>query len=180
MKLETDTGVIVLPAASIRSFEVEEYTPPPATLENTQPPAASVQSPAVTSDPRQLLTEAAARAGLPAGLVHSIAKAESGFRADAISPKGAIGLMQLMPGTAASLNANPYDPQQNAEAGARYLADLLLKYQDDPHQVTKAIAAYNAGPGAVDKYHGVPPYPETINYVNRVVRQYLKSQDPQP
>jgi soluble lytic murein transglycosylase-like protein len=82
--------------------------------------------------------------------------------------------MQLMPGTAAALNANPYDPQQNAEAGAEYLAQLLERYKDDPHQVSKAVAAYNAGPGAVDKYKGIPPYRETVNYVSRVINDYNK------
>ncbi len=94
-----------------------------------------------------------------------------------MSPKGAIGLMQLMPKTAAELDADPRDPTQNAEAGARYLRDLLQKYENDPHQVSKAVAAYNAGPAAVDKYHGIPPYPETIQYVNRVLKQYEKEQE---
>ena len=76
----------------------------------------------------------------------------------------------------AELDADPRDPAQNAEAGARYLRDLLEKYENDPHQVSKAVAAYNAGPAAVDKYHGIPPYPETIQYVNRVLKQYEKEQ----
>jgi soluble lytic murein transglycosylase-like protein len=89
--------------------------------------------------------------------------------------------MQLMPGTAAALNANPRDPVENVEAGARYLRDLLARYENDPHQVSKAIAAYNAGPAAVDKYHGIPPYSETIQYVNRVLKQYEKEQtEPRP
>lgn len=180
--LSTDSGEIVFPVSAVQSFEVEEYAAPlhPA----SQPPVAAVSSPspqvvAGSVDPKELLRQAAGRAGLPIGLVNSIAKAESGFHVDAVSNKGAIGLMQLMPGTAAALNANPYDPKENADAGAQYLADLLVKYKDDPHQVTKAIAAYNAGPGAVDKYNGVPPYRETINYVSRVVQQYLKSQNSQ-
>ena len=118
---------------------------------------------------------AAVHAGLPPAIVHSIARAESGYREDAVSPKGAIGLMQLMPKTAAELDADPRDPAQNAEAGARYLRDLLQKYENDPHQVSKAVAAYNAGPAAVDKYHGVPPYPETVQYVNRVLRNTRKN-----
>ena len=109
--------------------------------------------------------------------MHSIARAESGYREDAVSPKGAIGLMQLMPKTAAALDVDPHDPAQNADAGAQYLRDLLQKYENDPHQVSKAVAAYNAGPAAVDKYHGIPPYPETIQYVNRVLKQYEKEQD---
>ena len=118
---------------------------------------------------RELVDRAASKAGLPPGLVHSLAKAESGYNVAAVSRKGAIGLMQLMPGTAAELNADPRNPQQNADAGAKYLADLLVKYGGD---VAKAVAAYNAGPGAVDKYNGVPPYPETRTYVNRVIRNY--------
>ena len=122
----------------------------------------------------EIITKAAEKAGLPPEILHSVAKAESGYHTNAISPKGAIGLMQLMPKTAAALNANPYDPRQNAEAGAEYLAQLLEKYKNDPHQVSKAVAAYNAGPGAVDKYKGVPPYRETVNYVNRVINDYNK------
>jgi soluble lytic murein transglycosylase-like protein len=120
------------------------------------------------------VTRAAIHAGLPPEIVHSVAKVESGYQLNAVSPKGAIGLMQLMPGTAAALNADPNDPEQNVEAGARYLRELLIKYENDPHQVTKALAAYNAGPGAVDKYNGVPPYRETIDYVNRVLKEYEK------
>jgi soluble lytic murein transglycosylase-like protein len=98
--------------------------------------------------------------------------AESGGRADALSPKGAIGLMQLMPGTAKELGADPFDPAQNVDAGARYLRDLLVKYDG---QLWHALAAYNAGPGAVDKYNGVPPYRETVRYVDRIDKAYGKS-----
>jgi soluble lytic murein transglycosylase-like protein len=76
-----------------------------------------------------------------------------------------------MPATARELGADPSDPQQNVDAGTRYLATLLLKYQNDPYQVRKALAAYNAGPGAVDRYQGVPPYRETVQYVERVIQQ---------
>jgi soluble lytic murein transglycosylase-like protein len=176
VKLSTESGVIVLPVSAVQSFEVEEYAPVPAAA---PPPPEPVSVATVSQDPKELLRQAAGRAGLPVGLVNSVAQAESGLQTNVISNKGAIGLMQLMPGTAAALNADPYDPKQNADAGAQYLADLLTKYRDDPHQVTKAVAAYNAGPGAVDKYNGVPPYRETIDYVNRVVRQYLKTQETQ-
>jgi soluble lytic murein transglycosylase-like protein len=94
-------------------------------------------------------------------------RAESGFAPGAVSPKGAIGLMQLMPGTARELGADPRDPAQNVDAGARYLRDLLLRYD---YRLWHALAAYNAGPGAVDAHHGVPPYRETIDYINRVCR----------
>jgi soluble lytic murein transglycosylase-like protein len=98
---------------------------------------------------------------------------ESAWRAQAVSPKGAIGLMQLMPGTAGELGVNPHDPAQNAEAGARYLKQLLLKYQHTGDPVRMALAAYNAGPGAVDRYGRIPPYRETQQYVERVLRRYL-------
>ena len=175
VRLITKTGSIELRIAQITGFEQEEYVAPPApapVVAVAQPVPSAV--PAKPLTPQELLTQAARKAGLPPEIVHSVAKIESGYKPNAISPKGAVGLMQLMPGTAATLNANPYDPQQNAEAGAQYLADLLEKYKDDQHQVSKALAAYNAGPGAVDKYKGVPPYRETVNYVNSVLADYNK------
>ena len=172
--LQTPQGEIRLPANMIASFEREEYTPPPPP--SVAPPAMPAQQVDRSMTPQQLVTRAAEQAGLPAAIVHSVAKAESAYRAEAISPKGAIGLMQLMPKTAADFNADPHDPAQNAAAGAQYLRQLLEKYEGDPHQVSKAIAAYNAGPGAVDKYKGVPPYHETVQYVNRVLREYEKEQ----
>jgi soluble lytic murein transglycosylase-like protein len=171
VRLQTSQGVIEIPAAKVAGFEQEEYAPPPPAPLAPAQPVVQVQ-PKLT--PQELITRAAVHAGLPPEIVHSVAKAESGYQLNAVSPKGAIGLMQLMPGTAAELNVDPHDPAQNAEAGAKYLRDLLLKYENDPHQVSKAVAAYNAGPGAVDKYKGVPPYRETVDYVNRVLREYEK------
>ena len=172
IRLQTSQGAIEFPASTVTAVEQEEYTPPPPP--QAQPPASKATQPELT--PQELITRAAIQAGLPPELVHSIARAESNYHSDAVSPKGAIGLMQLMPNTASELNANPYDPAQNAEAGARYLRELLLKYERDPHQVLKAIAAYNAGPAAVDKYKGIPPYAETIEYVRRVLREYERQQ----
>ena len=172
IRLVTKTGSIEMPANLVTAFEQEEYIPPPPAP--PEPPATLATAPPQPLTPRELITRAAEKAGLPPEIVHSIAKAESAYQTNAVSPKGAIGLMQLMPKTAAQLNANPYDPQQNAEAGAEYLAQLLEKYKDDDHQVSKAVAAYNAGPGAVDKYHGIPPYRETVQYVNRVISDYNK------
>jgi soluble lytic murein transglycosylase-like protein len=171
--IQTSQGAIDIPAGTVVAIEKEEYTPPPPEALKPAPAPPQVRS-ALT--PQELLTRAAIQAGLPPEIVHSVARAESGYRTDAVSPKGAIGLMQLMPGTAAELNVDPHDPTQNAEGGARYLRELLLKYENDPHQVSKAIAAYNAGPAAVDKYHGIPPYAETVDYVNRVLREYERQQ----
>lgn len=172
VRLHTPTGIIEVPESAVAGFETEEYVPPaePATAEVTPIQPAAVVPPTPTS-PKQLVEAAALKAGLPPAIVHSVARAESGYRPDAVSRKGAIGLMQLMPGTAAELAADPHDPQQNADAGARYLRDLLLKYDGD---VARALAAYNAGPGAVDRYKGVPPYAETRSYVNRVIRDYKR------
>ena len=171
VRLHTSQGVIEILASTIATFEQEDYTPPPPEPPKPTEPVSKIQ-PQLT--PREMITQAAVQAGLPPAIVHSVAKAESGYQPNAVSPKGAIGLMQLMPATAAELNVDPHDPAQNAEAGARYLRDLLLKYEHDPHQVSKAVAAYNAGPGAVDKYHGIPPYRETVDYVNRVLKEYEK------
>jgi soluble lytic murein transglycosylase-like protein len=159
-------GSLDLPAATVLGFEPEAAPAPP-------PEAAA--KPAVST--HQLINEVAARWNLPPALLHSIVKAESGYRVDAVSPKGALGLMQLMPATARELGADPTDPRQNLEAGARYLSELLLKYLHDDYQVRKALAAYNAGPGAVNRYQGVPPYRETVEYVERVIRQWRPRTD---
>ena len=105
-------------------------------------------------------------------LVKAIIANESGFNANATSKTGAQGLMQLEPGTAASLGVrDAYDPAQNIWGGSRYLKGLLERFHGDVHL---AVAAYNAGPGAVEKYNGVPPYAETQNYVQNVLGSYEK------
>ncbi len=106
---------------------------------------------------------------VPAEFVKSIVAAESNFQAEVVSPKGAIGLMQLMPETAREYGGDPNIPNQNIEAGTRYLKFLLEKYQRSRHPLVSTIAAYNAGPGAVDRYRGVPPFRETRGYVARVL-----------
>lgn len=117
-----------------------------------------------------LVTDAAHNNGVPEGLVHAVLMAESAGDPSAISSAGAQGLMQLMPGTSTGCGiANPFDPMQNVECGTSYLRSLLVRYSGN---VRLAVAAYNAGPGAVDRYHGVPPYPETRAYVTRVLTAY--------
>jgi soluble lytic murein transglycosylase-like protein len=170
VRLFTKDGVIEVPSSSVNSFENEEYIAPAPTA-----PAAPVPDPPPApkpTDPRSLVHEAAIRNSLPPAFVASVAKAESAMRQNAISPKGAIGVMQLMPATAKALDADPHNTEQNIDAGTRLLKELLIKYDGD---VVKALAAYNAGPGAVAKYNGLPPYRETQEYVNKVIRDYQKN-----
>ena len=169
IRLFTQNGLIEVPASSVASFEAEEYVAPvstPALVPAVLPPAPK------TTDPKILLHEAAVRNSLPPAFVTSVAKVESAMKQSAVSPKGAIGVMQLMPATAQAMNADPRNTEQNIDAGTRLLRELLVKYDGD---VVKALAAYNAGPGAVDKYAGLPPYRETQDYVNKVIRDYQKN-----
>jgi hypothetical protein len=169
--LHLDGGRIELPASAIEKIEPLPAAPREPAQEG---PALPAPSPAAPADPRELVTEAALRHGLPPELVHAVAQAESGYRQRAVSPKGAVGVMQLMPSTAAMLGADPGDLRQNIDAGARFLRELLLRYQGTPNPVRRALAAYNAGPAAVDRYNGPPPYRETLNYVERVIERYWR------
>jgi hypothetical protein len=122
----------------------------------------------------ELVQKSARAHGVDPLLVHSVIQVESAYNAHAVSPKGAEGLMQLMPGTSAQLGVgNSFDPGQNIEAGVRYLKSLQTLYKDD----RLALAAYNAGPAAVDKYKDVPPYAETVHYVEQVGARYRASHD---
>jgi soluble lytic murein transglycosylase-like protein len=119
---------------------------------------------------RNLVSDAARRHELDPNLLSAVICQESGFHADAVSKAGAVGLMQLMPDTARSLGvANPFDPQQNVEGGSLLLRQLLDRYHG---RVDLALAAYNAGSGAVDKYGGVPPFAETQAYVKNILSSY--------
>jgi len=187
---ETDGGTVRLflkegfseiPASSVAAFEQEDYVALPAPVVSnvvlpvtspTETVAASIAKAAPPADPKVLVHDAAVHYGLPPKFVESVARIESAMRSDAVSPKGALGVMQLMPATARALNADPTDPAQNIEAGTRLLRELLIKYNND---AIKALAAYNAGEGAVDRYQGLPPYSETQNYVDKVIRNYQKA-----
>lgn len=115
------------------------------------------------------LVEAAAETKLPVALIDAVVRTESGYRPHAVSRKGARGLMQLMPETAREYGVqNPFDPRDNILGGARYLRRLLDQFGD----LKKAVAAYNAGPAAVQKHDGVPPFVETLRYVETVLRRY--------
>ena len=117
----------------------------------------------------KLIQEAARKYNVDPRLVSAVAETESNGNQDVVSSAGAVGVMQLMPSTAASLGVNPYDKAQNIEGGTKYLRQMLDTFNGD---VQKAVAAYNAGPGAVQKYGGTPPYKETQNYVNKVMDIY--------
>lgn len=189
-RLYTSTGFLDIATDQIASFEQEEppliqpepviqpgstiqpqpTTQPQSTIQ-PQPMANGVApQPAPVVDLDQLVRDASSRNHLDPDFVASVIRAESNFKPRAISPKGALGLMQLMPGTAARLGVtDPFDPKANVEAGTAHLSALLNLYHDDP---IKALAAYNAGAHRVDQYHGVPPYRETRAYVAKIVRDF--------
>jgi soluble lytic murein transglycosylase-like protein len=152
-------GEIGVPPSEVRGFVpdevVEEVTGPEGT------------------DLRELAIATARKHGLDPELVLAVVGVESAFRPDAVSPKGAQGLMQLMPGTADSLGVeDAFDPGQNLDGGVRHLGSLLTLYEGD---LSRALAAYNAGEGAVARHGGIPPFRETREYVKRVLERYRRA-----
>ena len=173
VRLFMGDSIAEMRVSDIAGYEAEDYVaPPPAPVPATVVPAPVPAAALSARTPQQMADDAADKYGLPHWLVRSVMHTESGNNPQAVSPKGAIGLMQLMPGTAETLGVDPNDPLQNVEAGAHYLRDLLVKYDG---QLWHALAAYNAGPGAVDKYKGVPPYSETLRYINRIDQDRKKA-----
>jgi soluble lytic murein transglycosylase-like protein len=170
LSLKDGGEVGILPA------EVRGFVPDEVADEVLAPMAAGM-------DVRALAIAAAQRHGLDPNLVLAVVGVESGFQPDAVSHKGARGLMQLMPGTARDMGVTDvFDPAQNLDGGTRYLRMLVALYGGD---LGRALAAYNAGPGAVKRHGGVPPYRETHHYINRVLKRYqtarrAKAQAPTP
>lgn len=174
-----------VPTEQIEHFEKDEAPPPPPppapepAASSTAAPATAVPSvkpalninlgkPAVSVN--DMVNHASDQTQIDADLINSVIRAESGFNTRAVSPKGAQGLMQLMPNTATQLGVpNAFDPQANVDGGTRYLRWLLEHYNYD---LPKALAAYNAGPHRVDQYHGIPPYYETRAYVARIIKDF--------
>jgi soluble lytic murein transglycosylase-like protein len=165
----TEKNYLEIAADSV--IEVEEIAdlPKPAIIPQ-RPVAAPISAAPTKEEIHQMLSSAGAAHNIDEDLLASVVRAESGGQVRAVSRTGARGLMQLMPGTANAMGVNDaFQPQQNIAGGSAYLDALLTKYHDN---VALALAAYNAGPGAVDKYHGIPPYRETREYVARVIREF--------
>jgi soluble lytic murein transglycosylase-like protein len=158
-RLQMNGGVAEVPASDVAGIEPEEvFEPLPEPLNPNTPF-------------HDIIRAAAERNGVDADLIHCVIAIESNFNPKAVSPRNARGLMQLLPQTAARLGVRDvFDPRENVEAGTRYLKDMLARYNND---LTLALAAYNAGPERVEQYgRRVPPYTETVKYVQRISRSY--------
>jgi soluble lytic murein transglycosylase-like protein len=166
---ETKKSFVDLPAAEIERYSFQPDPEPQPSVE-TPAPANSAIATAPVKSTDQIVREASEIQGVDSDFIRSVIRQESAGNPQAVSRTGARGLMQLMPSTAQELGVkDSLSPEQNVHGGARYLRELLERYHGD---AIKALAAYNAGPGAVDRYQGVPPYRETQLYVRRVVRDY--------
>lgn len=169
---KTDSSYIERRPDEISGYESVPDPPPSAPAnppdQHAAHPGSNVRL--TPADLRQMLDQAGEQHNLDADLLASIVKAESNGNARAVSHAGARGLMQLMPGTAAEQGVNDtFAPDQNVRGGSAYLNELLVRYHDN---IALALAAYNAGPAAVDKYRGIPPYHETRVYVARVIHEF--------
>lgn len=182
---EVSSLLSAMESALDKKAVVSRPTPQPVVL--SQPPALVVNNPAIVSTIRaynrsmskksarqlaQMIEKAAKRHRVDPLLVTALVSQESAFHSKAISPVGAIGLGQLMPYTAADLGVDPYDPEENLDGCVRYLAQNLRAWSHTQDPVSLALASYNAGPGAVQTYAGIPPYQETIDYVAIINARY--------
>jgi soluble lytic murein transglycosylase-like protein len=156
-----------VPAGAIARVEVVADLPQPITA--VAPPTTNEAAP-TRAEIHEMLAHSGAAHDIDTDLLASVVKAESGGQVRAVSRTGAEGLMQLMPGTASEMGVqDAFRPEQNIAGGTAYLDELLTRYRNN---IALALAAYNAGPAAVDKYHGIPPYRETKEYVARVIREF--------
>ena len=163
-----EDNYIEFPSDAITTIEIVPDPPAPPAKAVVQTPKADANL--STADVGEMLARAGQEHNLDVDLLASVVKAESDGNTRAMSRAGARGLMQLMPDTAAGMGVqDSFQPDQNVRGGSAYLDALLKRYQDN---LALALAAYNAGPGAVDKYHGIPPYHETRVYVARVIHEF--------
>lgn len=164
----TGKGVLILARRESSRLHIPGMSQKTAFHLGTRPPRGRPRSPAAYD---QLISRIAARHGLPAAMVKAVVKAESNFQPNARSHKGAQGLMQLMPATAEDMGVDdPFEAEDNVQGGTRYLRAMYERFGDWEH----ALAAYNAGPGAVERFGGIPPYAETRQYVERVLHYYRR------
>jgi soluble lytic murein transglycosylase-like protein len=165
-----DSNYLEVAADAIVRVDAVAEVPLPATVKTPLTPTSAASVAPTKEEMHQMLAHAGAAHNIDEDLLASVVRAESGGQVRAVSRTGARGLMQLMPGTASAMGVDDaFQPEQNIAGGSAYLDALLTRYHDN---VALALAAYNAGPGAVDKYHGVPPYRETREYVARVIREF--------
>lgn len=163
-----EDNYIALAPGQIAAFTPLADPPQPAAEQTPAKPRGDAKL--TPADVHEMLAEAGKAHNLDVDLLASVVKAESGGHVHAVSPAGARGLMQLMPSTANSLGVqDSFQPEENVRGGTTYLDELLTRYHEN---LALALAAYNAGPAAVDKYHGVPPYHETRVYVARVIHEF--------
>ena len=166
----SDTNYLEVAADAVVRVEQIPDAPPPAAIATAHPAAPHNDITLTPAEMREMLAKAGTAHNIDSDLLASVVRAESGGQVRAVSRTGARGLMQLMPGTATTLGVtDSFQPEQNIAGGTAYLDGLLTRYHDN---LALALAAYNAGPGAVDRYHGIPPYRETQAYVARVIREF--------
>jgi len=168
-KPDSDANYMEVAADSVVLVETVADVPEPVAEVKT-PSAVTLMAAPTKEEMHEMLAHAGAAHNIDEDLLASVVRAESGGQVRAVSRTGAQGLMQLMPGTASAMGVeDAFRPEQNISGGTAYLDLMLTRYHDN---VALALAAYNAGPGAVDKYHGMPPYRETRLYVARVIREF--------